>query len=126
MGKPSDLLALLPGETVIQEMKGDCSGSFGIVHGAVAGKYWLTNQRILFRGGGIVEATRLVFAVPYTDIVAIEPFRVAYLFPTGIRVVSQKEGGFYLSVMKRKEVMEIIQQQVSRSRGSCGDIFSGT
>lgn len=112
MGKPSDILALLPNEMVIKTIKGDCWCSFGMPHSQNAGTITLTNQRILFRGGGIVESLRLVFAIPYSDIIDIEPFSVALFIRTGIRILSQKEGEFQLSAMKRNEIMELIREQM--------------
>lgn len=114
MEKPSDILTLRPGETVIKTIKGDCWGSFGLTHSQTAGTITLTDQRILFRGGGIVESLRLVFAIPYTDIVSIEPFTVSLFIPTGIRIVSQQDGGFRISVMKRKGIIDIIQKHMPR------------
>ena len=114
MGKPSDILTLRPNETIIKTIKGDCWGSFGVLHSQTAGTITLTDQRILFRGGGIVESLRLVFAIPYTDIVSIEPFMVSLFIPTGIRIVSQQEGVFRISVMKRKVIMGLIQEQMAK------------
>lgn len=114
MGKPSDILTLRPNETIIKTIKGDCWGSFGVLHSQTAGTITLTDQRILFRGGGIVESLRLVFAIPYTDIVSIEPFMVSLFISTGIRIVSQQEGVFRISVMKRKVIMGLIQEQMAK------------
>ena len=113
MGKPSDILTLRPGETVLKTIKGDCWGSFGVLHSQTAGAITLTDQRILFRGGGIVESLRLVFAIPYTDIVSIEP--LSLFIRTGIRIVSKTEGRFRISVMKRQAIMDLIQEQMSKA-----------
>ena len=114
MGKPSDILELMPGETVIRKMKGDSWGSFNVIHDQVAGTVTLTDKRILFRGGGIIESLRLVFSIPYTDITYIEPFTVSLFIRTGIRVVSKMDGEFRISVMKRNEIMEIIKEHMNK------------
>ncbi len=110
--KASDILTLRAGETVYKTIKGDCWGSFGIPHSQTAGTITLTNQRILFRGGGIVDAVRLVFAIDYADIVHIEPFTVSLFIRTGIRIVTKQEDGFRISVMKRNAIMQYIQEQM--------------
>ncbi len=120
MGKPSDILELMPNENVIRKVKGDCWGSFGIIHNQVPGTVTFTDQRILFRGSGIVESMRLTFAVPYKDIVDIEPFTVSLFIRTGVRIVSKKDGGYRLSVMKRKEIMELIKEQMEKANVSSG------
>ncbi len=114
MGKQSDIFILGPQETVLKTVRGDCWGSFGMPHSQTAGTITLTNQRILFRGEGIVESLRLVFAIPYTDIASIEPFSVILFIRTGIRIVSKTEGGFRISVLKRKEIMELIREQMEK------------
>ncbi len=115
MEKASDILTLRPKEAVLKTIKGDCWGSFGIPHSQTAGTITLTNQRILFRGSGIVDALRLVFAIDYADIVSIEPFTVSLFIRTGIRIVTQQEGGFRISVMKRNTIMQFIQEQMANA-----------
>lgn len=63
MGKPSDILTLRPNETIIKTIKGDCWGFFGVLHSQTAGTITLTDQRILFRGGGIVESLRMALFI---------------------------------------------------------------
>lgn len=106
-----EILNLLPGETVLHKAKGDCWGSFGIRHSQNAGTFTLTDQRILFRGGGLSDRLRLVFAIPYGDITQVDKFSVSGFIPTGIKVVSRQDGLFRLSLMKRNQVMELIETQ---------------
>lgn len=115
MTNQSEILALMPGETVIKTVKGDCWGSFGIIHSQTAGTITFTDQRILFRGGGIVDSLRLVFAISYKDIVIIEPFSVALFIRTGIRIVTKSEGGFRISVMKRQLIMDMINDYMEKA-----------
>lgn len=109
----NEVLNLLPGETVIRELNGDCWGSYGMRHSQVSGKYTLTDQRILFRGGGVVDALRLVFAIPYSDISSMQKCNVAMVMPIGIKLTSKQDGYFYLSVTKRDNIMAFIQNRMS-------------
>lgn len=108
--KPSDILILQEGETVLRKVKGDCYQTpLLAITKQVSGTISFTDRRILFRGIGIVEAARLCFAIPYEDITALELCRV-FVFPFGIRIRTT-DGTYRISVRKRKEIMELIEEQ---------------
>lgn len=110
MQEPNDALTLLPGENILQEMQCDCTQAHGVGFRAVPGRLWLTDQRILFCGMGLVKSLRLVFAISYEDIVELEPFSVAPFIRTGIWVVTREDGVYSISIMKRKAVMDTIRK----------------
>ena len=114
MGNPSNILELLPGEVEMKKVSGDCWRTPDMWSSSqVPGKYTFTDSRILFRGSGIIEALRVCFAIPYSEIDSIQTFMVA-LFPTGIQL-TLKDGGIYkLSVMKRKEHIAFIEEQMRK------------
>ena len=119
LGELGDVLTLLPKENMIKRIQGDCWGSFGVLHGQRHGLIKLTDQRILFRASGPATIPRLVFAIPYADIISLEAFSVTSFLHTGIRIVSQQEGGFRISMMEpeRKKIMNIILEYVRREHG---------
>ncbi len=101
---------LLPGEQILKTIKGDCWQTPNrIFTNQVPGTYIFTNQRIIFQGNGIIEKLRLNFDIPYKEISSIEPYLVVF-FPTGIRVYLKNGTHYRMSVMKRKECMELINR----------------
>lgn len=104
---------LLPGEEIIKTAKGDCWGTPDLFRVQTAGRYAFTNQRIIFEGNGIIEKLRLRFALPYSEIKTIQPYSVLFFIWTGI-VVRMKNGDKYkLSLMKRRQYMDLIQSHIN-------------
>ena len=115
MGTPSDAIKLLPTETELLQVKGDCWKTPGMIgKRQVPGRYTFTDQRILFRGNGLIEKLRITFALPYGEIASIKPCMVGLFIPTGIAVTCKDGGRYCLSVMKRRKVMELIEEQMQR------------
>ena len=105
---------LLPDEEVIKTANGDCWETPTMLSSQVPGQFLFTNQRVIFRGGGVIEKLRIKFAIPYTEIRSIEPWLVVF-FKTGIRI-RMKDGDCYrISVKKREEFMEIINQHIGNA-----------
>lgn len=104
------VLELQDGEQVEKEFKGDYWEKSLCFYSQNRGNYWITNQRIVFRGG---FGTTL--DIPYTDIASVSLCKVGPLLqfmPTGIKV-SLKNGKTYkLSVLKRKSIIELIESRV--------------
>lgn len=110
----SDILQLLPMETELRRVKGDCWSVPGsIAKRQVPGAYTFTDQRILFRGNGLIDALRVVFAIPYGEIVSAEPCPVGPFIPTGIRIRVRDGGTYLLSILKRKEILALIQERMA-------------
>lgn len=113
MSNPSDILTLEPQETELRRSKGDCWKTPGSVGSRqTPGQYTFTDRRILFRGNGLVEKLRLTFSIPYRDIAAVKPFSINLFIRTGIQVELKSGGVYKLSVMKRDQVMALIQTQM--------------
>lgn len=75
------------------------------------GTYYFTNQRIAFRGGFSKKVD-----IQYSDIESIQKCCVGGLIrfvPTGIKVTMKDGKKHYLSVVKRKEIMELIQSKIN-------------
>ena len=77
----------------------------------VRGSYSFTNQRIVFKGGWATE-----IEIEYSDIESIQKCNVGGLIPvmpTGIKIVLKDGKKHILSVLKRGEIMELIQRHIS-------------
>lgn len=106
----ADTLELHEGEQVEKEIKGDYWEKTFCMYSQKSGKYWFTNERIIFRGGFVAALD-----LPYSEIESVSLCKVGPLLqflPTGIKV-SMKDGKNYkLSVLKRKEILELIQSRL--------------
>ena len=107
-------MELMPDEAELRRVKGDCWGTPGHTGRQVSGTFIFTDRRLLFRGGGLIEALRPVFSLPYTEITHIETCTVGLFIPTGLRLFA-RSGGFYtISVMKRKELMAFLAERLGQ------------
>lgn len=106
----ADALDLHEGEQIEKELKGDYWEKTLCFYSQKSGKYWFTNERIIFRGGFVAALD-----LPYSEMESASLCKVGPLLqflPTGIKV-SMKDGKTYkLSVLKRKEVLELIQSKL--------------
>ena len=97
-------------EAVEKEFKSDYWEKTLCFYSQKRGKYWLTNQRIVFRGG---FAT--ILEIPYADIESVQLCNVGGLvqiIPTGIKVTLKSGKSYKLSVTKRKEILAFIQEKI--------------
>lgn len=106
-------IELKENEAVIREMASDYWETLlGLMISQKRGRYWFTTHRIIFRGG---FAT--VVEIPYAEIASIKKCCVGSLLlrfmPTGIKITMKDGKKHYLSVLKRSEVMELLQSKIS-------------
>ena len=105
-------LELQENEIVEKEISSDYWESFGfIMISQIRGKYCFTNKRIVFRGGYAKEVEIL-----YSEIESIKKCCVGGLIrfvPTGIKVTMKDGKKHYLSVVKRKQIMSLIQSKIN-------------
>jgi hypothetical protein len=107
MANQKQAFELLPDESVVKEIKGDCWNSPEMLLGGrqTPGKYIFTNQRIIFRGRGLFP---LNFELFYKDIVTIKPCIIGF-FPFGIKIKVEGNKSYKFSVMKRNTIIELIE-----------------
>ena len=106
----ADALELHEGEVVEKEFKSDYWEKTLCFYSQKRGKYWLTNQRIIFRGG-----CATILEIPYADIESVQLCNVGGLvqiIPTGIKVTLKSGKSYKLSVTKRKEILAFIQEKI--------------
>lgn len=106
----ADALELNDGEVVEKEMKSDYWEKTLCFYSQKRGKYWFTNQRIIFRGG---FAT--VLDIPYSEIESVQLCNIGGLvqiIPTGIKVTLKSGKTYKLSVTKRKEILAFLQAKI--------------
>lgn len=106
-----EVLELKETENIEKEFKSDYWKKTLFTYSQTRGKYWFTNERIIFRGG---FAT--VIDIPYKEIESINTCNVGGLIPivpTGIKVKMKDGKTHVLSVTKRKENMAFIQAKMN-------------
>lgn len=105
-----DLFKLHDGEAVEYELKGDYWEKNLGLYSQKTGKYWFTNERIIFRGGFAVALD-----ITYSDIESLSLCNVGpfiQFLPTGIKVKMKDDKAYKLSVLKRKDVLNFIQSKL--------------
>ncbi|MBS6954168.1 MAG: PH domain-containing protein [Enterocloster asparagiformis] len=106
----ADNLELSEGEIVESEVKGDYWEKTFCMYSQKSGKYWLTNKRILFRGGFAASLD-----LPYEEIDEVRTCNVGpfiQFMPTGIKVIMKNGKGYKLSVLGRRKIAEYIQSKL--------------
>ncbi len=106
-------IELRQGEVLLEEVKGDYWEKFLVIFSTqIRGKYWMTNQRIIFHGN---YDTNLDLEIK--DIQSLKPCLIGGLIPfipTGINV-SMKDGKSYkLSLLARDKYIRMIQDAMRR------------
>ena len=107
----ADNLELHEGEVVESEVKGDYWEKTLCMYSQKSGKYWFTNQRILFRGGFTASLD-----LPYEEIDDVRTCSVGPFIPfmpTGGKVTMKNGKSYKLSVLGRKKIAEYIQSKLS-------------
>ena len=103
-------IELRENEVIEREMKSDYWETFLFMMTQKRGKYYFTNERIIFQGGFVTQ-----IEIPYNEIESIEKCNVGPFIrfvPTGIRVTMRDGKKHYLSVTKRNDIMELIQSKL--------------
>lgn len=104
-------MELSQNETLIEEIKGDYwEKIFLCMYSQKRGKYWITNERIVFKGGFITE-----FEVKLSEIESVTPCLVGPLIPfmpTGVNLKLKNGKSYKMSVLKRKKIIETIKNLI--------------
>lgn len=103
-------LQLHEGESVEKELKGDYWEKTFCVYSQKTGKYWFTNERLIFQGGFIAALD-----IPYSEIASVKACNVGPLIqflPTGIKVTTKSGKSYKLSVLKRKSIIEFLESKI--------------
>ena len=101
---------LQEGESVIKQQAGDCWQYVGIFGSQLRGRFFFTQKRIIF-----YYCLKKNFEIFYEDIESVELCNVGGIIrfvPTGIKVNTKDGKSTYLSVMKRDEYKELIEQNM--------------
>lgn len=106
----ADAFELHEGESIEKELKGDYWEKTLCFYSQKTGKYWFTNERIIFRGGFVTALD-----LPYAEIESVSLCNVGPLIPflpTGIKVTMKDNKSYKLSVLKRKDILAFIQSKI--------------
>lgn len=101
---------LAEGEVVEKEFASDYWEKILFAYSQVRGRYYFTNQRLIFVSWGQVK-----LELPYNKMVAVKECNVGALLrliPTGIKVTMDDNKAYMLSVTKRKDNLEFIKAKM--------------
>lgn len=112
-------LGLFENEKVELEVSGDYWGDteyLGLLEKQKTGKFWFTNERILFSTGAFGLYSKPFFIVNYSDIENIQKCNIGpsviKFIPTGIQL-NMKDGKKYkISVLKRDKYIQFINSKL--------------
>lgn len=105
-----ETLELKETENIEKEVKGDYWEKNLCFYSQKTGKYWFTNERIIFRGGFITGID-----LPYADIESASTCNIGGFIPflpTGIKVKMKDGKSYKLSVVKRKDILALIESKM--------------
>ena len=106
----ADTLQLHEGEIMEKELQGDYWVKSFCFYSQKRGKYWFTNERLIFQGGFMTELD-----IPYAEIESVKACNVGPLFPflpTGVKVTTKSGESYKLSVLKRKSIIEFLETKI--------------
>ena len=106
----ADALDLHEGEQIEKELKGDYWEKTLCFYSQKSGKYWFTNERIIFRGGFVAALD-----LSYSEMESPGPCKggpLLQFLSTGNKGFMKDGKTYKLSVLKRKEVLELIQSKL--------------
>ena len=104
----ADNLKLHDGEIVENKVKGGYWERSFCIYNQKEGKYWFTNERILFRAGAAA------LDLPYAEIDEVKTCKVGPFLqsmPTGVKVTMRNGKSYKLSVLGRKKIAEYIRSK---------------
>ncbi|MBQ9767085.1 MAG: PH domain-containing protein [Lachnospiraceae bacterium] len=98
---------LAEGEELEKTFASDYWEKFLFTRSQVRGRYWFTNQRILFGTWGMIKVE-----IPYNKISAAVTCNVGLFIPTGIKLTMDDGTVHVLSVTKRSENLDFIKAKM--------------
>lgn len=99
-------------EVVELEMASDYwSNLFGVIQfSQIRGRYWFTNERIIFAGGFAKK-----IEIDYYDIASVQKCFIGPIIrflPTGILVTTKSGEKHYLSILGRQKVLDLLESKI--------------
>lgn len=110
----ADTIELRPGEEKWAETKGDSWESPETIKGQISGKFYFTNQRVIFKGGGLIAKLRHEYEFKIAEIASIKKFSVSFIIPTGIKVTMKDGGKYKISVLGRGKYFTKLNELIGR------------
>ncbi len=107
-------IILRPSENVEFEMASDYWKTiFGVLQiSQVRGRYWFTNERVIFRGGFATQVE-----IDYYDIASVKKCFIGPIIrflPFGILVTTKVGEKHYFSILNRKKAYEFLESKISK------------
>lgn len=113
MGKKT--FTLRDGEQLFADkVGGDCWKMPNVIGSKqITGKYYFTDQRIVFLATGLVGTDKVSWEIEMKDIEAVKTCTTPPCFPFGIFVTMKNGDQYKLSILKRAKYFEWITQHVA-------------
>lgn len=79
----------------------------------ISGKFYFTDQRIVFLASGLIGTESVSWEIEMKDIQSVETCMTPPCFPFGI-LITMKDGGKYkIGILKRNKYVDWISQHIS-------------
>ncbi len=107
---------LKEGEQLLaSKVSGDCwkMPKFSI-NRQVSGKYYFTDQRIVFLASGLIGTESVSWEIEMKEIENIKTCMTPPFFPFGILITMKNGDKYKLSILKRKKYAELISQYIGK------------
>lgn len=109
-----DMLELREGETIVYEKKGDYWTS-GMMGRQIPGVFQVTTKRLAHRNKALLgTAKENSFEIELADIESLSKCNVGdgvlKIIPTGVRVKTKDGSSYIVSVLKRNEFIQIMEE----------------
>lgn len=79
----------------------------------VSGKYYFTDQRIVFLASGLIGTESVSWEIEMKNIASIKTCTTPPFFPFGILITMKNGDKYKLSILKRKKYAEFIAEHIS-------------
>ena len=96
------------------KVSGDCWKMPNLsINRQVSGKYYFTDQRIVFLASGLIGTESVSWEVMIDDIATVKTCLTPPFFPFGILITMKNGDKYKLSILKRKKYFEWILNHIS-------------
>ena len=100
-------------QLLVGKVSGDCwKMPKTSINRQVSGKYYFTDQRIVFLASGLIGAESVSWEIEMNDIEKVKTCTTPPFFPFGILITMKNGDKYKLSILKRKKYFELITNHI--------------
>ncbi len=109
-------LELRSGEELLaNKVSGDCWKMPKLsINKQVSGKYYFTNERVVFLASGLIGTDSVSWEIELKDIDKVKTCLTPPFFPFGILITMKNGDKYKLSILKRNKYFELINSQINK------------